>query len=65
MTKQELRDAIKDLANDCDDSDEQQAVKSVLFGLVAAMYANRELALMDHAAVFAQGEVRRLAASRN
>lgn len=65
MIKQELQDQIRKLAESCDKSDEQQAVKSILCGVLGAMCANREIALMNHAAKFAENEVRRLTAARN
>lgn len=65
MTKLELEKEIVGLAERCDDSREQQAIKSVLYGLLGAIASNRERELMNHSVLFSENEVRRLTASRN
>lgn len=65
--KRILRNRIADVAEECaiDPARYSQCVATVLFSLSAALSADAEEQLMNHVAKFAQGEVRRLTASRN
>lgn len=65
MTNKELELELRALADKCDESRPQQAIKSVLYGVIGAMAARREEALMNHSAIFAENEIKRLTASRN
>lgn len=65
MTDAELKEQVHALAKRCGPARNQQAVASVLLGLLGAMHSRREIELMNHNARFAENEIKRLSASRN
>lgn len=65
MTDEELKTRVRELIDACGPARNQQAVKSILLGLLGAIHSRREKALMDHAAKFSESEIMRLSASRN
>jgi hypothetical protein len=57
--------AIKLVAEECDESREQQAIKGCLLALLGAVHEGSHLELLNHMGEFSRNAVRRLSATRN
>lgn len=65
MTSKELASKIQEVADLCDESDSQQALKSILLSVLAAIALHREFELMELTCVFARRIVGHAQATRN
>lgn len=54
MTTEDIRDGVAALSEQCDESYEQRCIKGVLLSLTAAIYSNRQDALLNHVCAFSQ-----------
>ena len=57
MTFDELREQIHAITEQCDQSREQQVIKSILLSLQSAMLTRRHEALMAHVCDFSEREL--------
>lgn len=64
MNTKELSGKIRQVADECDNSRQQQCVKSVLYGLLSAIAGRAEETLMDHTCEFSRQMIRQIERQR-